>query len=366
MPHFPSDLKNALVPSRISSLTLDDNILSDVHALALYTSSGLTQIACLDQPLDEIPKVMYTKRFLYLLMKCIWPCEHISLDVLLALAVDSSLYHAIEPSFPPSEPFGVCAVGLVTSPLVVPVDPSEAHGSSEMQSIEHDFVEEIQVDPSVLENETHEQEVASFQGSNYWIDEEGSGDEDEDWVLRAESEDNNKPKALPSHVHLLMQPLDDRVVDFPLLCFAEPSTVLHVMSSALLHRRALGIQEPMLCIITDIYTSTLQLAIGWTEGPRYEASVEIHLAYGALQISPPLGHSTGIFNVHAPADAFRLAICLMAFRQKAISVVPIAHDGLLTGLASPSSILHWRLDQAERDVANPTNRIQTWANSVYQ
>ncbi|KIY71596.1 hypothetical protein CYLTODRAFT_418659 [Cylindrobasidium torrendii FP15055 ss-10] len=348
LPPSPQDVKDMKLSSRISSLTFDHDMLSDAHALALYAASSVTQLASLDQPLDEIPKAIFAKRFLYLLLRCIWPGEHTSLDVPLALAVDPSLYDTIEIAFLSSTSSHVCALGLVTSPLAVP----EESGSSEMQSIEHDSAAELVMDHLALEDEAEEAVISS-----------SSDRKRSDYEPRVffEDTDDYGPDPLPLHVHLAVQPLDDRVVDFPLLCIASPSTVHHVMSSALLHRRTLGVQDPLVCVVLDKYSSTLQLAIGWTEGSRRK--VEVHLAYGETHCP---SYDRGVFDVQSATDAFHLAICLMAFHDKAASVVPLAHDSLLAALTSPSSILCWRLDQAEMSVGDPTSRIQTWACDVHE
>ncbi|KIY71592.1 hypothetical protein CYLTODRAFT_109559 [Cylindrobasidium torrendii FP15055 ss-10] len=202
-------------------------MLSDVHALALYIASSFTRHAPLGQPLNEIPKAMFKKRFLYLLLKCLWPGEHTNLDVPLALAVDPSLYDTIETSFLSSTPSYVCAPGLVTSPLAVP----EESGSSEMQSIEHDSASELVMDHLALEDEVKEAVISPSSDSER--------SNSEPLLITAEGEPDDY--GLDPHMHLAVFPLDRRVVDFPLLCIASPSTVLRVMSSALLHRQAIGI-----------------------------------------------------------------------------------------------------------------------------
>lgn len=66
-----------------------------------------------------------------------------------------------------------------------------------------------------------------------------------------------------SHAHLLVSPQHLRSVAFPIICIAEHDEIYEVLSSALFHRRALGVLDPVLGFTYDPAACYLHLVIAW-------------------------------------------------------------------------------------------------------
>lgn len=61
----------------------------------------------------------------------------------------------------------------------------------------------------------------------------------------------------------LLVPARTGIIDLALLCVASPANVFHVMSSALMQRHALGVDQPLVTLVYDNYSTVMQLLVGW-------------------------------------------------------------------------------------------------------
>uniref|UniRef100_D8PTW8 Uncharacterized protein n=1 Tax=Schizophyllum commune (strain H4-8 / FGSC 9210) TaxID=578458 RepID=D8PTW8_SCHCM len=117
------------------------------------------------------------------------------------------------------------------------------------------------------------------------------------------------------HAHLLSANHFPTSVPLCLVCVAAEDEIYSVMSSALMQRRAFGLEHPLIGFVVSPSTPRAQLIIGWLEGHPSHPCIHAHVAHApSTTDSSSLTH--GIFDASELRSTWQLMLFLLGLRQK--------------------------------------------------
>ncbi|KIY64108.1 hypothetical protein CYLTODRAFT_113284 [Cylindrobasidium torrendii FP15055 ss-10] len=157
---------------------------------------------------------------------------------------------------------------------------------------------------------------------------------------------SNRPRFLDPllQAHFIRTKCGHDAIPFPVLFVALSDEIYELLESAVLYRRALGINTPCLAFVHDPLNCQLQAVWAWSIPHKDHPCVEVQVAHAPFSETSP---ELGVFDVQLKDSATALATYLRTIRTRLyIDAFTLQKNALTiqrTLLETPAS--YWRVDQ---------------------